>query len=196
MEKIDRTSQRREMVGNAMAQQGISLAQACRTFGISESCFRYSPKLSDENERIADLLIGLTNAKKSWGFGLCFLYLRNVQGHVWNHKRVYRIYREQELHLRIKPRRRLKRDKPDVLAVPASRNLVWSMDFMADRLGDGRSFRLLNVLDDFNRECLGIEVDFSLPAERIPEVSTASSNGGAKPVPSGSITAWNTSAKS
>ena len=155
------------MAGNAVARRGVSIALACRTFGVSETCYRYSPLLSDENEQIADLLVGLTNAKKTWGFGLCFLYLRNVQGHVWNHKRVYRIYCEQELNLRIKPRKRLKRDKPDALAVPESPNLVWSMDFMADRLGDGRAFRLLNVLDDFNREGLGIEVDFSLPAERV-----------------------------
>jgi putative transposase len=155
------------MAGNAVARRGVSIALACRTFGVSETCFRYSPQLSDENERIADLLVGLTHAHKSWGFGLCFLYLRNVQGHGWNHKRVYRIYRALELNLRIKPRKRLKRDKPDALAVPESANLVWSMDFMADRLGDGRAFRLLNVLDDFNREGLGIEVDFSLPAERV-----------------------------
>ena len=51
--------------------------------------------------------------------------------------------------------------------MPEAPNLVWSMDFMADRLEDGRQFRLLNVLDDFNREGLGIEVDFSLPAERV-----------------------------
>ncbi len=67
----------------------------------------------------------------------------------------------------IKPRKRLKRDKPEALAVPDAPNVNWSMDFMADRLGDGRAFRLLNVLDDFNREGLGIEVDFSLPAERV-----------------------------
>lgn len=79
------------------------------------------------------------------------------------------------------PRRRLKREKPEELAVPPTLqsipridcftlrppNLVWSMDFMADRLADGRQFRLLNVLDDFNREGLGIEGDFSLPAERV-----------------------------
>ena len=90
-----------------------------------------------------------------------------MKGHVWNHKRVHRIYCELELNLRIKPRRRLKREKPEELAVPEAPNLVWSMDFMADRLADGRQFRLLNVLDDFNREGLGIEVDFSLPAERV-----------------------------
>src|ERR1700710_491238 len=54
-----------------------------------------------------------------------------------------------------------------LLAVPDAVNISWSMDFMADRLGDGRAFRLLNVLDDFNREGLGIEVDFSLPADRV-----------------------------
>jgi len=109
-----------------------------------------------------------------------FLHLRNVKGHSWNHKRVYRIYCDLELNLRIKPRKRLKRGKPDALAVPEAPNMTWSFtarqafakqtplgDFMADRLGDGRAFRLLNVLDDFNREGLGIEVDFSLPAERV-----------------------------
>lgn len=54
-----------------------------------------------------------------------------------------------------------------MLSVPGALNLMWSMDFMADRLADGRQFRLLNVLDDFNREGLGIEVDISLPAERV-----------------------------
>jgi putative transposase len=155
------------MAETAVAKRGVSIALACRTFGVSETCYRYSRKMGGENEEIADLLVGLTNAKRNWGFGLCFLYLRNVQGRLWNHKRVYRIYRELELNLRIKPRRRLRRDKPDALAVPAAPNVSWSMDFMADRLGDGRAFRLLNVLDDFNREGLGIEVDFSLPAERV-----------------------------
>ena len=60
--------------------RGVSIALACRTFEVSETCYRYSAKLNEENEQIADLLIGLTRAKKSWGFGLCFLYLRNVRG--------------------------------------------------------------------------------------------------------------------
>ena len=150
-----------------MARHEVSIALACRTFGVSETCYRYSPKLKDENEEISDLLVGLTEARKTWGFGLCFLHLRNVKGYPWNHKRVYPIYCALELNLRIKPRKRLKRDKPDALAVPDAPNMTWSMDFMADRLGDGRAFRLLNVLDDFNREGLGIEVDFSLPAERV-----------------------------
>lgn len=98
---------------------------------------------------------------------MCFLYLRNIKGFGWNHKRVYRIYCELELNLRIKPRRRLKRDKPDALAVPEEINEVWSMDFMHAWLTDGRSFRTFNVIDDFNREGLGIELDLSLPALRV-----------------------------
>jgi putative transposase len=155
------------MAMNAVTQRGTSIALACRTFQISETCYRYSPVLSDENEEIADWLERLTENKRTWGFGLCFLYLRNVQGFGWNHKRVYRIYCELELNLRIKPKKRLKRDKPEPLAVPDIPNDTWSMDFMADQLADGRSIRTLNVLDDFNREGLCIEVDFSLPAERV-----------------------------
>lgn len=151
----------------AVGRHGVSIALACRTFGVSETCFRYQPKLSSENEEIADWLERLTSAKRNWGFGLCFLFLRNVKGFGWNHKRVYRIYCELELNLRIKPRKRLTRETPEPLAVPEKPNRVWSMDFMADQLADGRSFRTLNVLDDFNREGLGIEVDFSLPAERV-----------------------------
>ena len=150
-----------------MTQRGVSIALACRTFGVSERCYRYEPRLKPENERIADLLAGLTQAHRTWGFGLCFLHLRNVKGHCWNHKRVYRIYRDLELNLRIKPKKRLKREKPKELAVPEQPNVMWSMDFMADRLDDTRAFRLLNVLDDFNREGLGIEADFSLPATRV-----------------------------
>ena len=147
--------------------KGVGIALAFRAFGVSETCYRYSPKHDEENERIAELLIGPRKAHKTWGFGLCFLYLRNVKGHVWNHKRVRRISCELELNLRIKPRRRLKRENPEALAVPEAPNQARSMDVMTDRLSDGRQFRLLNVLDDFNRKGLGIEVDFSLPAERV-----------------------------
>ena len=77
------------------------------------------------------------------------------------------IYRELELNMRIKPKKRLIREKPEALAVPAGINECWSMDFMHDQLANGRSYRLFNVLDDFNREGLAIEVDLSLPAERV-----------------------------
>jgi len=164
---VVKPSRRRELAREAVAQRGISIRLACDTYGISETCYRYQAKLNDENAEIADWLIRLTHHQRNWGFGLCFLYLRNVQGFPWNHKRVYRIYRELELNLRIKPKKRLNREKPEPLAVPQAINDCWSMDFMHDQLADGRTFRLFNVIDDYNREGLGIEVDLSLPSLRV-----------------------------
>jgi putative transposase len=67
------------MAEKAIKSRGISIAFACKTCGLSENCFRYKPKLKPANERIEDLLIGLTNAHKACGLGLCFLHLRNVK---------------------------------------------------------------------------------------------------------------------
>ena len=90
------------------------------------------------NMTVAAACRALTKAKKTWGFGLCYLHLRNVRGFGWNHKRplggaslacramVYRIYRELELNMRIKPRKRLRREKPDALSVPEAPNHVWA----------------------------------------------------------------------
>ena len=155
------------MAAKAVELKPIGIRFSCQLFSISETCYRYTPKLFCENEKIADWLIRLTHNQKNWGFRLCFLYLRNVKGYGWNHKRVYRIYRELELNLRIKPKKRIIRKKPVVLAVPDAINQCWSMDFMHHKLTDGRTFRLFNVNDDHNREGLAIEVDFSLPAVRV-----------------------------
>ena len=78
-------SQRREMTEKAVARQRVSIALACWAFGASEACYRYGPKLEAGNEEIADLLVGLADARNTWDFGLCFLHLRNVEGHPWNH---------------------------------------------------------------------------------------------------------------
>jgi putative transposase len=155
------------MARKAKQVNGVSQRFICLIFNISATCYRYVSKLGSENDIIADWLLRLTTTHKRWGFGLCFLYLRNIKGYGWNHKRVYRIYRQLELNLRIKPKRRIKRDKPDALQVPVSQNQIWSMDFMSDSLVDGRALRTFNVVDDYNREGLGIEVDLSLPSTRV-----------------------------
>lgn len=151
----------------AVRERAMTVKSACAALGVSETCYRYRAKGSAENEVIADWLVKLTHNQRNWGFGLCFLYLRNVKGFGWNHKRVYRLYRQLELNLRIKPRKRLVREQPEPLAVPHALNERWSMDFMHDQLADGRSIRLFNVIDDFNREGLCIDVDFSLPSPRV-----------------------------
>jgi len=108
------------MAVKAQSRHDLSIRVVCRAFAISETCYRYQPKLNDENAEIADWLLRLTQTYKRWGFGFCFIYLRNIKGFVWNHKRVYRIYSELELNLRIKPRRRIKRDRPDELSEPVA----------------------------------------------------------------------------
>ena len=155
------------MAKNAIQKYSISLRLASRCFGISTSQIYYKYKNKPENEIIADWLIRLTTTYKKWGFGSCFLHLRHQKGFTWNHKRVYRIYRELELNLRIKPRRRLKRVKPEALVVPAKINDTWSMDFMSDSLADGRTIRTFNIIDDYNREGLCIDVDLSMPSSRV-----------------------------
>ncbi|WP_284219557.1 IS3 family transposase, partial [Agaribacter marinus] len=158
---------KREMAIELVKQRQFSIRMACECVGISQSGYRYVAKQSSENALIADWLLRLTTTHKRWGFGLCFLYLRNVKKFVWNHKRVYRIYKALELNLRIKPRKRLKRAKPDALSVPIRPNQVWSMDFMSDNLRDGRCIRSFNVIDDYNREGLTVDVDLSMPSARV-----------------------------
>ena len=160
-------SRRKEMAQQASKQYSASIRVVCHAFSISEACYRYQAKLNDENAEIADWLLRLCMTHRRWGFGLCFLYLRNIKGYGWNHKRVYRIYKALELNLRIKPKRKIKRDKPNALSVPDAINQVWSMDFMSDTLIDVRAFRTFNVLDDFKREGLGTNVDLSLPSARV-----------------------------
>ena len=155
------------MAKAAVETHGVSIRLACECLCISETCYRYEAKLDLENQRIADWLLRLTETHRKWGFGLCYLYLRNVKGFTWNHKRVYRIHRELELNLRIKPKKRIVRERPEPLSVPTAINQVWSIDFMSDALADGRELRTFNVLDDYNREGLGIEVDLSLPSARV-----------------------------
>jgi putative transposase len=132
---------------------------------ISRSAYRYQPKQADDGE-IVEQLRQLAERKPRWGFGKMFQRLRN-QGYRWNHKRVRRVYREQQLNLRDKPKKRLPSRQTTPLAQPESANESWSVDFMSDSLQSGRTFRTFNVIDDFNREALAIEIDTSLPSGRV-----------------------------
>ena len=94
-------------------------------------------------------------------------WLLRRQGWIDNHKRIERIYREESLQVRRRGRKRLTRVARRPLERPTAANQRWSMDFMADRLADGRRIRLLNIVDDYTRECLQIEVDTSLSGVRV-----------------------------
>ena len=135
---------------------------------LNRCTFRYQA-CKTEDPQIVQELRQLAERQPRWGCDKMIQYLRH-QGHPWNHKRIRRVYRDLALHLHRKPKKRLPVRVAQVLAVPVQSNQTWSLDFMSDSLSDGRTFRTLNVLDDFNREALWIEVDTSLPAERVVRV--------------------------
>ena len=156
------------MAGYAIEEFGLSERQACRTVQVSRCAYRYQAKRSVD-EPIAKELQQLAKRQPRWGCGKMSDYLRN-QGHAWNHKRIRRVYRALALHLQRKPKKRLPARTAQMLVVPGQADQTWSLDFMSDSLSNGRTFRTLNVIDDFNREALWIEVDTSLPAERVVRV--------------------------
>ncbi len=104
-----------------------------------------------------------------YGFKKLFQVLRR-QGKSWNHKRVHRIYCLLKLNFRRKGKQRLPVRNPAPLATPEAMNQSWSIDFMHDALVCGRRFRTFNVVDDFNREALAIEIDLNIPAQRVVRV--------------------------
>lgn len=159
---------RRELVDFAKGQHDISLRRACHLFGISDSVYRYQPDVH-RDEPIIAALQAASEQYPAYGFSKLLKILRR-RGHRWNHKRVHRIYCELNLNKRRRGKRRLPTRNPEPLIVPTTANQCWSMDFMNDALQCGRRFRTFNLLDDFNREALAIEIDFSLPAARVVRV--------------------------
>jgi putative transposase len=152
----------------AIQEHGISERQACRILDVSRTVYRYQAKRSEDGP-IREALQGIAQRKPSWGFRKMVDYLAQ-QRTGWNHKRIRRIYRDLGLNLRIKPRKRLPARNPLPLVQPERANQCWSLDVMSDSFAGGRTFRTLNILDDFNREVLWIEVDTSLPGDRVIRV--------------------------
>jgi len=136
--------------------------------GISRTAYQYKRKAKDDSD-LHEALTALTTKHPSIGFWQCCYRLWN-KGCPWNHKRIYRVYTEMKLNIRRRSKKRLPERVKQPLSVPTAPNQVWSIDFMSDSLTDGRRFRLLNILDDYNRESLAIEVDTSLPSLRVIRV--------------------------
>lgn len=130
--------------------------------------YQYKPRPKDDS-LVVDELSALIEKHPPIGFWKSFHRIRK-SGKPWNHKRVYRVYTQMKLNIRRRAKKRLPARVKQTLFQPDSINQVWSLDFMSDSLWNGRRFRLLNIIDDFNREVLAIETDTSLPALRVIRV--------------------------
>lgn len=148
--------------------EGISQRQACKLVQIARSTAQYVFKVKDDDFFIG-LLEELVQKHPSIGFWQC-LHRINLMGHIINHKRLYRIYTSMKLNIRRRAKKRLPARLKQELFNPTAPNQVWSLDFMTDAQWDGSRFRLLNIIDDYNRQVLRIETDTSLPALRVIRV--------------------------
>jgi putative transposase len=146
----------------------ISHRQACNIVNMARSSNQYQPK-QKEDDMFIDALQQLISKHPSIGFWQALHRIRN-RGYIVNHKKLYRIYTAMHLNIRRRAKKRLPARVKQQLFHPNALNQVWSIDFMTDSLWDGTRFRMLNILDDYNREVLRIEPDTSLPALRVIRV--------------------------
>lgn len=159
--------QRRTAVTDAMTAVGIAERRACRFTGFARSSQRYATRRPPRTE-LRERLHTLAVLRPRWGYRRLFRLLRR-EGRTESRGLVQRIYQEEALQVRRRPRKRVAQTRVP-MAAPLGRNERWSMDFVSDALGDGRKFRALTIVDDFTRECPAIEVDTSLPGLRVARV--------------------------
>jgi putative transposase len=148
---------------------GLAVARTCAALAISRTAWYQRPNRSSHHDgELIEALNQTVGKHPRWGFWKCYDYLR-LNGYAWNHKRVLRVYRQLKLNLPMRVKRRITRERVP-LEIKAEVNQSWSLDFMQDSLYCGKRFRALNVIDEGVRECLAIEVDTSLRAERVVRV--------------------------
>ena len=173
---------RREAVG-WLQTRGTSLRRACRVIGLSTATWRYQRRTNATNVAVLARLQAHAGERARFGYRRLHILLER-DGLVVNHKRVHRIYRTAGLQVRRRRRKRLTRAERVPLPTASQRLERWSMDFTVDTLADGRGFRTLNIVDDFTRECVAIEVDRSLPGLRVKSSTMFSVR---KPRPSANV---------
>lgn len=163
------TKQRRQVVTHLLAAYPQSSERrACRLVALSRSRWQYR-SIRGDDASVRARLRELAAAKPRWGYQQLHVLLRR-EGHVINHKKVLRLYREEGLAVARRRRRKLVAIARVPLPKPSGRTERWSMDFVSDALFDGRPFRCFTLVDDFTRECPAIEVAHSLPAWRVTHV--------------------------
>ena len=146
----------------------VSLRRACGLIELNRSSYYYESQPANDQE-LRRALRRWAFRHRRWGYETLTELLRR-EGWRDNHKRIYRVYREEGLQVRRRKRKRVARWRGERLEAPQSRNEIWAMDFMSDQLADGRRLRVLPIIDIYTRECLAMEVDTSLTGERVVRV--------------------------
>jgi putative transposase len=152
-----------------VAEQQLSVRQSCGCVGLSRASFYTPQQCRDGDSVVIDAINAIIDGHPRWGFWKTFKALRR-NGHGWNHKRVYRVYCSLKLNQKRRTKKRLPQRIKQPLLVPLAPNQVWSADFMSDMLYTGKRFRSFNVIDDFNREAIHIEIDTSITGRRLIRV--------------------------
>ena len=149
----------------AVREKGYSQRRACRLVSLHPKSYRYASKRSgDEGLRVH--LRELASQRRRFGYRRLGLLLVR-QGIRVNHKKLYRLYKEERLTVRKRGGRKRALGTRAPMTIPQDQNLRWSLDFVMDTLVSGRRFRILTVVDDFTRECLGLVADTSLTGPRV-----------------------------
>jgi putative transposase len=149
----------------AVRERSYSQRRACRLVGLHPKTYRYVTKRSGD-EGLRKHLRELASQRRRFGYRRLGLMLKRA-GIKLNHKKLYRLYKEERLTVRKRGGRKRALGTRAPMAIPQDRNLRWSLDFAADTLVSGRRFRILTVVDDFSRECLALVADTSLTGPRV-----------------------------
>ncbi|MBZ4691110.1 MAG: family transposase [Cereibacter sp.] len=163
--KLLRPSSRRSAVTWAMTEKGYSQRRACRLVGIDPRVHRYRSSRPDD-AGLRRRLRELSGERRRFGYRRLHILLER-EGWEVNWKKFYRIYREERLTVRKRGGRKRALGTRAPMAIPQGPNQRWSLDLVSDSLAWGRRFRVLCIIDDFSRECLGAIVDTSISGHRV-----------------------------
>lgn len=158
---------RRELVRH-MIGQGLSERRSLSVIGMSASAYRYEPA-QDRNCALKEKIIALAQRHRRYGAGMIYLKLRQA-GEIVNHKRVDRLYAEAGLQVKRRRRKKIPVSERHPLERPTTANQVWSMDFVFDRTGEGRSIKNLTVVDDATHEAVAIVAERALGGNQLVRI--------------------------
>ena len=147
---------------------GLSKNKACKFTALRRATFDYKSRREPDTE-LRKLLIEIAHKRRRFGSPRLHIMIRR-KGIIVNHKKIERIYQEEKLQIRKRKKKKLTGCLRVPAPLPQKPNQRWSMDFMSDSFCTGRRFRVLNVIDDYTRECIAIETDSSLPGKRVVRV--------------------------